>query len=379
MADLTFGGLRGWISRGRAWVRGLPRLPRSVGRGLSARGGGPPAVHYGFERIPRRDELIHGGMTKLQALAERHPDTARRFNLVYLVSSAVPVHARALVWSARRRQARLVWNQNGVAYPGWQPAGWKAVNAPLAALLRQADHIFYQSAFCKRAADEFLGPAAGRWEVLHNAVDTRRFVPAASDPAPGRVVMLLGGNQDQRYRVETAIDVLARVVAKGADASLLVTGRLRWADEGDARRVLLARARDQRVAERIQWLGPYTQLEAPSLFTRAHLLLHTKYNDPCPGLVVEALACGLPVVHSASGGVPELVGPGAGIGVPAPEDWTRDHPPAPEAMAEAVLRVMVDRAGFAAAARRRAVEALDVEHWLRRHDEVFAQLTGAAP
>ncbi|HWH06801.1 MAG TPA: hypothetical protein VNT23_10265, partial [Gaiellaceae bacterium] len=31
-------------------------------------------------------------------------------------------------------------------------------------------------------------------------------------------------------------------------------------------------------------------------------LLHTKVNDPCPNVVLEALASGLPVVHPASGG-----------------------------------------------------------------------------
>ena len=60
---------------------------------------------------------------------------------------------------------------------------------------------------------------------------------------------------------------------------------------------------------------------------RADLLLHTKYNDPCPTVVLEAMASGLPVVYSASGGVPELVGEEAGVGIPAPFDWEHDHPP----------------------------------------------------
>ena len=48
------------------------------------------------------------------------------------------------------------------------------------------------------------------------------------------------------------------------------------------------------------------------LMRRAHLLLHTKVKDPCPSAVIEAMACGLPVVYPASGGTVELVGDEAG-------------------------------------------------------------------
>ena len=54
----------------------------------------------------------------------------------------------------------------------------------------------------------------------------------------------------------------------------------------------------------------------------------------------EAMACGCPVVYSATGGVPELVGEEAGIGVPGPRDWEDVHPPSAEKLAEAVVSVM---------------------------------------
>ncbi len=126
--------------------------------------------------------------------------------------------------------------------------------------------------------------------------------------------------------------------------------------------------------ECVHLVGGYDQRDAPAVFRRAHLLLHTKVQDPCPTLVVEAMACGLPVVHPASGGTTELVGDVGGIGVPHPMSWEHDEPPAPEALADAVVRVLDDLPRYSAAARERAVERFSLEPWLDRHAEIFERL-----
>jgi len=89
---------------------------------------------------------------------------------------------------------------------------------------------------------------------------------------------------------------------------------------------------------------------------------------------VEAMACGLPVVYSRSGGVPELVGDDAGIGVQAEVSWERHIPPDSKAMAQAVLMIAEKRKQFAEAARQRAVEKFDLKPWIQRHREVFESL-----
>jgi glycosyltransferase involved in cell wall biosynthesis len=96
--------------------------------------------------------------------------------------------------------------------------------------------------------------------------------------------------------------------------------------------------------------------------------------DPCPTLVLEAMAAGLPVVYPASGGTVELVGDEGGVGVPHPDGFERDEPPSPEALADAVDRVLAERAVYASAARARAVERFSLEPWLDRHSALFSEL-----
>lgn len=361
--------------RNRAQLAGL--LVRERGR-LRRLAGAPSRsgvhVYYGRDRLPTLDEPAGGGMVKFQHLAERLPNTLDGFTVLYLGSSTMPLDAAALVRVARRRGAAFAWNQNGVAYPGWHGPGWELENAPRASLLREADHVVYQSAFCKVAADRWYGEPAGPWEVLHNPVDTTLFAPAARrEDRP--FTLLLGGSQYQWYRVETALRTLRFVVDAVPGARLIVTGALSflWGRPEDARRRVDALVDGLGLAGSVELVGPYTQREAPALLARADVLLHTKVNDPCPTVVLEAMACGLPVAHSATGGTPELVGD-AGVGVTAPLDWERDRPPAPDELAGAVLRIRDGLADYSAAARARAVERFDLQPWVERHRRLFEEL-----
>ena len=339
----------------RRWARLLSR--RRTAPGIR--------VFYGHDLVPAPGEAVAGGSGKFQRLAQRFPNSPDEFSLLYLGSTWLPRDLGPLLGYARRRQVPIVVNQSGVAYPGWAGTDTDRINAPFRRALHAADHVLYQSAFCKRSADEFLGEPRGPSEVLYNAVDVDRFTPGDPHPASGPV-LLLAGDQTQAYRLDVALRTLAHL----PEARLIVTGRL-VSDPQPLLQELL-------IADRVEFTGRYTQLEAPVLFRRAHLLLHPKVNDPCPTAVLEAMACGLPVVFAASGGTVELVGDDAGVGVTHPESWERDEPPDPAALADAVAAVLADRDRYAEAARRRAVERFALQPWLDRHAELFEELTAGA-
>ena len=345
--------------RAERYARAALRWARLLLRRHSSAG---VRVFYGHDRVPRPGEPVAGGSAKFQRLAQRFPNHAVDFSLLYLGSTWLPRDLRPLLEYARRRELPVVVNQSGVAYPGWAGADTKRINEAFRRALLAADHVLYQSEFCKRSADEFLGAPRGAWEVLYNAVDTAQFTPG--DP-PNAAVLLLAGDQTQAYRLEVALRTLAQL----PDARLIVTGRL-VSDPASL-------VRELGIGERVEFVGRYAQSEAPALFRRADLLLHTKVQDPCPTAVLEAMACGLPVVYAASGGTVELVADEAGIGVQHPAGWERDEPPSPEAFADAVRTVLAERDRYAAAARRRVEERFALGPWLDRHAELFSELAAS--
>ncbi len=344
-------------------------------------------VFYGFDDLPDAISRIGGGLVKCGDLAGHFPNTTERPNILYLVSSALPrvgpgfaglflPDAPAFMTTfARRAGAKLVLNQDGVAYPGWHGAGWQRTNRPARRLVRAADYVFFQSRFSKMSSELFLGERKGPSEVLYNPVDTEIFTPGPPRAADAPFQLLVAGTHYGFYRVASVIETLGLLRDRGVDCRLLIAGRLRWRPTEQAcleQIVELATAKG--VSERVKYLGPYAPDEAVSLYRSADVLVHAKYNDPCPRVVVEAMACGLPVVYSATGGTTELVGEEAGVGIPAPLDWERDHPPTAIALAIAVIRVVDDYNAFSAAARERAVNHFDLEPWIARHREVFDTL-----
>jgi glycosyltransferase involved in cell wall biosynthesis len=332
------------------------------------------AIFYGYHHIPNIDEPISGGIVKFQRLNQYLPNSLSSFNILYLGSSALPADWRQLLWLAKRKRAKFVINQNGVWYPKHGP-GWKISNLPMKRLVHEADYVFYQSIFCKKSSDRFLGERKGPYEILYNCVDTIFFSPGKFQNDPKRINILLGGNHGEPYRVETALKTLALVRKKISNIYLYITGNFVWIrDKDKAKHMVYKLAHSLGVDGNVTLLGTYCQADAPKIFRFAHLLLHTQYNDACPGLVVEAMSCGLPVVYSDSGGVPELVGDEAGIGVSAETNWDKEVQPDPNALAKAVFEVIENRKVYSFGARQRAVANFDINPWIRRHQDVFDSL-----
>ncbi len=327
---------------------------------------GAPVLNYGSVR--NLGGLIAGGRVKLTHLAERWPESDP-FNVLYLVSSAPPPFARELVLWAKKRGARFVWNQNGVGFPAWAGVRAWETNLPMRRLLRLADHVVYQSHFCRESADRWLEPASCRSSVLINPVDTAFFKPVPSPLDSWK--LLAAGTHYQPFRVIGALETLRVLLDAGHRATLTVAGELRWQNAEAEVHDAVTRLR---LAEWVTMRPAFTQDEAVRLYQESHVLLHLKYHDPCPTVAIEALACGIPVVSSASGGMPEIVGADGGEMLDVTCDWFRaDYPPA-RAIAAAVARVMREWPRRSEAARTRAERLFRKQDWVDAHSRIFEGL-----
>jgi len=332
-----------------------------------------PLIFYGCDKLPTKNQFAGGGIIKCQDLATIFPNTPGSGSILYLVSSALPYSVVPMVRFAKRKGLKVVLNQNGVAYPGWAKEGWERINIPYKSVIQAADFVFYQSQFCKKSADRFLGAVQVPYSILHNSVDTSFFTPSTTQPEGFR--LLLAGSHHQFYRIQVALETLEEVRRSIKDAKLVIAGRYLWrCNQKDALQDAVNYAAARGIEKCVEFSGAYFQNDAPILMQGCHMLLHTQYNDSCPRLVVEAMSCGLPVVYSASGGTPELVGDSAGIGIPAPLDWEKEHPPAASDLAEAVLKIWDNYPEYVKRARARAVEEFDVNLWIQRHREIFDML-----
>jgi glycosyltransferase involved in cell wall biosynthesis len=325
------------------------------------------------QRPALRTEIARGGEVKMIFLAESFPHCFPQASLLYTISSVGDVGKAEIVRAAKKNGLKVVLNQNGVAFPAWHGAGWEAANNKQRAVYQQADFIIYQSDFCKLSAQKFLGESAVPSLVLFNPVDLNLYQPVQKPAARQGPVLLLGGNQYEQYRFELAALTLKETLRPLPEARLIVTGKLWGENQALSMEMALNFLRRLGVEKQVEFTGSYSQQDAPNIFRQADILIHTKFNDPSPNLISEALASGLPVVYSSSGGAPELVGE-AGIGVEVAQGWETISSPDPAKMAAVVAEIWGHRTAWSQKARTRAEQVFSLDYYIQKHAEIFANL-----
>jgi glycosyltransferase involved in cell wall biosynthesis len=233
---------------------------------------------------------------------------------------------------------------------------------------RLAQEIVYQSLFARDWWERIHGQAQVPSRVVYNGVDLALYTPEGDHERPldGIRLLLVEGSLMGGY--ESGLDAAVELAARMSDWSwrmerqkveLQIVGRVAEA----VRQKWEQRAVDEKRLAQVEfnWVGQAPPERIPEIDRSAHLFYSADVNAACPNSVIEALACGLPVVAFDSGALPELVTPQSGQVVPYGGDPWRLEPPDVAGLAAASIRILDNQADFRRGARARAEEVFGLD------------------
>ena len=232
-----------------------------------------------------------------------------------------------------------------------------------------ADHGQIVLALSQAAAADFQrfhGVAPQRIRIVYNGVDTERFSPQQCQPHRRRMRRRLGLSADtlmalivaHNFRlkgVATLLRAMRRLRTAGREVRLVIVGG-KHIDSWQRYVARLGLSEQVIFAGRVDDPLPY--------YAAADCYVHPTYYDPCSLVVLEAAACGLPLITSRYNGASEMFHDG--------EDVLLIDDPADEAAMASAMRILFDDS-----ARRRlgaAARATILQHSFHRNVDQILEI-----
>lgn len=313
---------------------------------------------------------IGGTLVKIKRLNTYFPEHLFTFNIVYVLSNSPYLPSFALK-ILKKRKIPIIHNQNGVFYPAWYTGNYKLQNTIIANQYKKADHIFFQSKFCKSVSEKFLGKCNANNEILYNAVDTKKFYPIIKNKNNyAEFTFLITGKFSiiHYYHIKNTIISINNFKHKKINLKFNIAGTITSQLKSKIN-ILLKNINVKK--NKINFLGKYTQEIANAIYNDADAFVYLSHNSPCPNSVIEAMSCGLPVLYSNSGGVPELVGLKCGVPLNVKNSFDIAYCPNIKDIQFGIKKIIENKNYFSKNARNRAIEMFDIENWILAHKRVF--------
>jgi glycosyltransferase involved in cell wall biosynthesis len=198
---------------------------------------------------------------------------------------------------------------------------------------RQSDWNIVIDRQCYKQAEQ--DGITDKTSLLMNAVNLDEFFPhpesrlsyrARYGIADNAIVILFSGRLEEIKRVDRIIGAMRHLDVEQGDFQLFIVGT------GSLRQSLENQATREGVNEDVFFLGAIPHQQMPAFYNMADLLVLPSEMEGTPMVILEALACGTPVVATNVGGIPDIVCNGInGYAIDDPE---------PVMLADAIIRII---------------------------------------
>ena len=330
-------------------------LPRLEGYG------GPAS----FQTRLKKGLALHG--------IEAHHDPDRRDYSSMLVIGGS--HQFLDIYRAKQRGVRIVQRLDGMNWMHrvrktgvWHYLRAEWYNRMLAFTRRYlADHIVYQSEFSRDWWNSTASIPLVTSQVTYNGVDLDLYNPEGKELPPKNKIRILVIEARFSGGYESGLE-------NAIDFSLSLQKKIRQPLElfivGEASQPL-RETTGMNAGGLIHWVGRVPREEIPALNRSAHLLFSADVNAACPNSVIEAMACGLPVIGYATGSLPELIGDEGGCTAAYGSDFWKLEPADPARLVDRTLEILKRPKKFRKGARRHAENFFGVEHMTEQYLHAF--------
>ena len=239
--------------------------------------------------------------------------------------------------------------------------------------VKMADHILADSQATKDDLQELYDTAADKITVLYSGVSSR-FQPVADEARLDQVKTKYGltgldyllsvGTVQPRKNYSRVIRALASLRQQGCDLRYVIAGGKGWLE--DEMRQTIA---ETKLGDAVHLLGFVDDDDLPALYSAARMLVMPSLYEGFGLPILEAMACGIPVIASNLSSLPEVVGEAGILVDPLDIDAIRD----------AILRIESDsrRRAFLIDAGRRQAKQFTWEKSARRLKSIYEGLLRA--
>lgn len=169
-------------------------------------------------------------------------------------------------------------------------------------IVKMANHAKGILSVSKDLADKMinLGVEQQKIEVIYNGVNLDKFTSIKNKEAQSPYILFIGNLKKEKGVIEL---LQAFKIINDKYPHL----RLKYIGSGSMLSQLESLSKQLSIEDKVDFEGVKAHDELPFWLGNATLLALPSYNEGVPNVVLESMACGVPVVASAVGGIPEVV------------------------------------------------------------------------